>query len=245
MSESSSGSTTEKLGVKFMDLRMWPKGPWDEEPNQAAWQDEDTALFCFFAREDDGTLSGFVGVPMSHPLYGKQAQELGHLGVHGRVVLADENPRALGWRTDPHPLPSRTWWIGFKTSGYGDLIPEDLRRYPESEKELQDRLDDTYRDVEFVKEQCAHLAAQLRSPLETLAAAREGRSGADFDLGDLAYCPECGTREKGAAILVTRSPLGVEAKGEWTKYRCECRFEYWDDGNDIWLSDDELLEGVS
>lgn len=48
--------------------------------------------------------------------------------------------------------PDRVWWLGFDCSHYGDLSPEMERRYADG---------GTYRNIEYVKRECASLARQL------------------------------------------------------------------------------------
>lgn len=45
-------------------------GPWDQEADKIAWVDEATGMGCIILRQQNGTLSGYVGVGPSHPLFG-------------------------------------------------------------------------------------------------------------------------------------------------------------------------------
>lgn len=49
------------------------EGPWNNEADKVAWIDEATGLGCIMLRQEDGTLSGYVGVSPEHPLYGFEA----------------------------------------------------------------------------------------------------------------------------------------------------------------------------
>ena len=46
------------------------EGPWTTEGDKIAWVDEGTGLGCIILRQEDGTLSGYVGVGSEHPLFG-------------------------------------------------------------------------------------------------------------------------------------------------------------------------------
>ena len=55
--------------------------PWESEPNNAEWVDEDTGYKCRITRHDHfGHLCGYVGISKSHPLYGKTKTTKTHGG---------------------------------------------------------------------------------------------------------------------------------------------------------------------
>lgn len=64
-------------------------GPWSNEADKVAWVDEETGLGCIMLRQEDGTISGYVGVGPEHPLFGFEADavpvEISNL-VHGGVT---------------------------------------------------------------------------------------------------------------------------------------------------------------
>lgn len=49
----------------------WGPGPWEEEPDKRQWTDPATGLPCLIVRNRLGGLCGYVGVPPSHPWYGR------------------------------------------------------------------------------------------------------------------------------------------------------------------------------
>ncbi len=49
-------------------------GPWNDEADKVAWVDKETGLGCIILRQENGTLSGYVGVDPSHPLFGFDAE---------------------------------------------------------------------------------------------------------------------------------------------------------------------------
>lgn len=48
-----------------------PGGAWDAEPDKQQWVDEATGLDCLAVRNPSGTWCGYVGVPTTHPVFGK------------------------------------------------------------------------------------------------------------------------------------------------------------------------------
>jgi hypothetical protein len=137
----------------------WPKGPWDNEPDKMQWVDEATGRPCLVVRNPLGALCGYVGVPPSHPLHGKHYHEVDlKEGVHGGLTFSDRcNP---GEREDtgichlPEPgEPDDVWWFGFDCSHGWDITPgmQMTMSFP----------DVVYRTFEYVRRECAALAAQL------------------------------------------------------------------------------------
>lgn len=83
----------------------WPDGPWQGEPDKVQWVDEPTNLDCLIVRGPAGALCGYVGVPESHPWYGKDYGQCAQspacedswcshspeslINVHGGLTFAD------------------------------------------------------------------------------------------------------------------------------------------------------------
>ena len=64
-------------------------GPWNDEADKIAWVDEETEFGCIILRQENGTLSGYVGVGADHPLFGfsDEAVPVGiSNSVHGGVT---------------------------------------------------------------------------------------------------------------------------------------------------------------
>lgn len=55
------------------DRRPSQDGPWNDEADKVSWVDEETGLGCIMLRQEDGTISGYVGVGPEHPLFGYEA----------------------------------------------------------------------------------------------------------------------------------------------------------------------------
>ena len=42
----------------MLPRKDWPKGPWDNEPNELKWRDKETGLQCYIRRSNLGALLG-------------------------------------------------------------------------------------------------------------------------------------------------------------------------------------------
>jgi hypothetical protein len=162
----------------------WGPGPWDDEPDELEWRDARTGLRCKLRRNSHmGILCGYVGVPPGHSLFGwdyhddiklkpefmqgsldevsvfslftydKEAYENGTipldiaLKVHGGLTWTEEE--------------GGLWWFGFDCGHAFDLSPGLQALYREHNLDLPDNYE-TYRDVNYVKQQCTDLAFQLK-----------------------------------------------------------------------------------
>jgi hypothetical protein len=141
----------------FIDKSAWPRGPWDDEPDKMQWLDEATGLPCLIVRGPlAGALCGYVGVPEGHPCFGVEYDAPG-VDVHGGLTFAGpcDPDRAHGICHVVEPgEPDGVWWLGFDCAHGGDLAPA-------FEAALRDVLGDEYRDLDYVRAECARLAAQL------------------------------------------------------------------------------------
>jgi len=152
----------------FTDKAEWGDGPWQSEPDELAFSYGDVA--CRIVRNPRlGGLCGYVGVPPSHPWYGKGYDELdARTDVHGGLTFAGEfgegaaitgrdHQRGHGWtyatRTD-----DRLWWVGFDCMHAGDLTPA-LDAFERS-KGFDPILGGTYRELGYVRRAVEDLARQ-------------------------------------------------------------------------------------
>jgi hypothetical protein len=158
----------KQLEWTFVDKSAWLRGPWDSEPDKLQWTDEATGLPCLVHRGPCGALCGYVGVAEGHPWFEK-AYEVPDVTVYGGLTFADFCAETSG--PDDHGIchlpepgePERVWWLGFDCAHVGDFCPGTqslLRRHCISEVSGLD-LGETYRDLPFVRKQCAALAAQV------------------------------------------------------------------------------------
>ncbi|MES2729973.1 MAG: hypothetical protein V4621_07785 [Pseudomonadota bacterium] len=168
-----------------IDKSTWGPGPWQTEPDKIQYQDEATGFPCLVTRTDMGNLCGYVGVPESHPLFGKSDNNARDVCVHGGVTFADScQPHATeesGVCHLPEPGESdNVWWFGFDCAHAGDFLPgmgalmksispknpnpEPGYTFGTGTTYYRDLLGgDKYRDLAYVKENIAHLALQLKA----------------------------------------------------------------------------------
>lgn len=142
------------------DKSAWGFGAWINEPDKIQWQDKATGLPCLIVRsESSGALCGYVGVAEGHPLF--RTTHPDHLNVHGGVTFTghcmEDLPESVGVCHIPaEGEPAHVWWIGFDCAHGGDYSPIfviSLR--------VSGIFDGVYRNVKYVKAECAKLAAQL------------------------------------------------------------------------------------
>jgi hypothetical protein len=122
--------------------------PWESEPDSSCWVDPETRSQCMARRGPSGHWCGYVGLPRDHPAFGVDDGDV-DVDVHGGLTFSgtvDVDPEGL-------------WWLGFDCAHLGDLVPG------------LDRIgavvgDSVYRDLDYVRGECARLAAQLARPLK-------------------------------------------------------------------------------
>lgn len=152
-------------------------GPWDDEPDELDWTDERTGYDCRIMRHpSSGHLCGYVRVPETHALHGKEySDELtpeqeplmaavmeGQIGKRGAIDVFGMalGVRRIGYLFDVHGgltfsgelRGKEGYWFGFDCAHCDDLSPGS--RYSGGE---------LYRDMEYVKAECASLARQLHA----------------------------------------------------------------------------------
>jgi hypothetical protein len=164
------------------------EGPWLGEADKLAWVDPATGLECIMLRDHpNGFLSGYVGVPESHPLFGWDHEAVpSNLGieVHGGLTYS----RICGEGPSPQPrlitevrrichvvvvvgtAPLRhgsdhrvhegQWWFGFDCNHLYDVVPG--RKY-DRPRFMGAETDAEYRDDGYVVREIRNLAAQLKA----------------------------------------------------------------------------------
>jgi hypothetical protein len=137
----------------------WPSGPWDGEPDKVQWPDEATGLPCLAVRhQSSGHWCGYVGVGSDHRYYGINYDDC-QVEVHGGLTFAS-HCQPGGFESSgvchlPEPGESgEVWWLGFDCAHAWDLSPWYQARG------LNCPLD-VYRTLDYVKDECKSLAAQL------------------------------------------------------------------------------------
>ena len=172
------------------DVRPDADGPWLGEADKVAWRDEATGYECIMMRDTQGGyLSGYVGVPIDHPLHGFSEDAVpADIGVevHGGLLYADicqdgptperrqildearrichapsKPPRyvATSHGSDYRVEDAHAWWFGFSCNHLYDVIPNDTR----GPLFLEAETGAVYRDDAYVCREVTNLAAQLRA----------------------------------------------------------------------------------
>lgn len=115
---------TKALEWKTIDrvFNEWPSGPWDDEPDKAQWQDQATGFACLAVRSShSGHWCGYVGVPQSHPTFGKNYDDV-DVQVHGGLTFSAQ--------CNDH---SRSHWKEWREKISLEKFAEEARQYPKGD----------------------------------------------------------------------------------------------------------------
>lgn len=151
----------QTLSWTTVDKTAWGKGPWQDEPDKKQWQDPETGLPCLIVRNSAGALCGYVGVSESHPLF-EQKYHVGYergIDVHGGLTFSDTcneeaPPEKSICRVAEEGGP--VWWFGFDCAHGFDFGPAIVALVGGDGY-------GTYRTLQYVEDNCAHLARQLKA----------------------------------------------------------------------------------
>ena len=160
----------------------WGEGPWVDEPDKVVWVDPATNLDCMIHRNQVGAWCGYVGVPNTHPDYGKEYDNV-DVEVHGSLTYSN---KCQTQATEEHgichvPEPGREhdiWWLGFDCAHAFDLAPQmeaHTRKMYEPGGPLADRKEEhdrimegdhllprtTYKDMHYAMHEVENLAIQI------------------------------------------------------------------------------------
>lgn len=142
----------------------WPSGPWDSEPDKIQWNDEQTGLTCIAVRNETlGHWCGYVGVPPMSPNESKHYDQI-DVDVHGGLTFSGpcQDDPEHGICHVPEPgQPEHLFWFGFDCAHCNDLVPYMLIL---QRKMGHENRWDSYRDLNYVRQQTEHLARQLGAP---------------------------------------------------------------------------------
>jgi hypothetical protein len=147
------------LEYRTMDKSAWGDGPWQHEPDKMQFVDAATGLPCLIVRNRFGALCGYVGVSKGHPYYGKVYDDP-DVSVHGGLTFADfcdpkgDEAKSICHKVEPGE-DDQVYWLGFDMAHAYDYVPG-MRKYNDSLSR-----EEIYRDIGYVKTQCARLAKQL------------------------------------------------------------------------------------
>ncbi len=132
-----------------VDRLGWLSGEWDGEVDKHAWRDLETEYSCAIIRHStSGHLCGYVKVPQEHSLSSCGYRDLppeAEVEPHGGVTYGEGDG-----------------WFGFDCAHAWDFQPGIaalLKSIGAPPRPLQG--DKVYKNISFVKRQCARLARQL------------------------------------------------------------------------------------
>lgn len=174
---------------RTIDKSTWGNGPWNDEPDKRQWKDDETGLPCLIVRGPSGSLCGYVGVPPRHPAHGLACdhyhysddetlepltptqEAINKIPAHGGLTFAGSCGHGDDESTGICHIPGTgepddVWWFGFDCAHAGDYSPAMESRRP---PHLRERIGQPtgwgsfieYRDIDYVTDQCAQLAAIL------------------------------------------------------------------------------------
>jgi hypothetical protein len=143
--------------LNWIDKSRWVDGEWQREPDRIEWVY--LGFPCLITRQDIGFLCGYVGIPPTHPYYGKDIKdkELKEIPTDKGINFSEPSYQIDDPRAVCHQLLTKTddyWWIGFDCCHSDDAFPRIIRFHNFSS-------DATYKNVEYVKTQVEFLAREL------------------------------------------------------------------------------------
>lgn len=129
--------------------------PWETEPDFLEFVDEDTGYRCFIRRNPElKHLCGYVELPKEHKLYGKDyinnEEIFNEIDVHGGVTYTGE----IRFKQQNYTIE---YVVGFDCGHAGDYSP-----YSWSTAISKALPYETYKDIEYVTNECKNLAKQLK-----------------------------------------------------------------------------------
>ena len=141
------------------DKSSWGEGPWMEEPDKAQWIGE-AELDCLIVRGPSGALCGYVGVPESHPFFGKDYNAVDTVDVHGGLTFSDkchptEDPAKHICHIGELAANKEVWLLGFDCAHSGDYCPDCGMRFGI-------RGFEQYRNFNYVQREVEVLGWQLK-----------------------------------------------------------------------------------
>lgn len=146
-----------------MEEQFWKniEGKWNDEPDFLELTEKGFHLVVL--RSYMGNLNGYVGVKITSPLFlrGYDDKNLYGVHIHGGLTFAGSGILI------PY-LKNHYWYFGFDTTHIYDLVPQlvGLREVIPSLKELEEkhgayRVQDTYRDLNYVSNEVNELCTQI------------------------------------------------------------------------------------
>lgn len=147
------------IEYRTQDKSKWPRGEWDDEPDKIQWQDGETGYPCLIHRNPGiGNLCGYVGLSPGHPFYEKAYSEGPEDHAHGGLTYSDfcqdvKCEEEGVCHVVEEGEEEKIWWLGFDCHHCWDFAPG-MSAYSSP--------DQTYKNVAYVKAECAQLAKDLK-----------------------------------------------------------------------------------
>jgi len=115
---------------------------------------EDSGYHCLIVRNPEaGYLSGFVGIPRTHSLYGFEFGEVDDIRAHVGLEFSGPSPGT------GQEQPER-WYFGFECNHLGDLWLKDLMSLDPVSLGL--KRSSSYKTMDYVEHEVRGLAQQLK-----------------------------------------------------------------------------------
>jgi hypothetical protein len=110
-----------------VDRTGWASGPWDAEPDRVDFRH--AKLPCLLLRNNrGGNWCGYVGVPATHPDYGRHYNDV-DVECHGGLTYADACDGSRICHVPQPGEPDDAWWFGFDCHHAFDVAPGFDARY--------------------------------------------------------------------------------------------------------------------
>lgn len=143
------------------------EGEWINEINRLEFKH--AGFDCLINRNQFLAWCGYVGIPKTHPCYGKEILMQDYTlpeGVHGGVSYSQECHELICHQTENKE--DNLWWIGFDCAHAYDLIPylNHIRKkwggnWQKIELDCNIKYMDVYRNIDYVTNETKNLAEQL------------------------------------------------------------------------------------
>lgn len=146
----------------FPPRSAWGEGPWQDEPDLVEWRHGGMA--CLMVRGPSGSWCGYVGLPGSHPAFGKHYDKVPEESAHGGLTFSGTCRGDICHVAGPGE-PEHVWWLGFDCAHSGDLSPgmnAHLRAYRLELPNLPEPFREKYRTLAYVKTRVEMLADELK-----------------------------------------------------------------------------------
>lgn len=159
----------ESIEYKAMDRSCWQRGEWDHELiDRKQWLDLNTGYPCIIQRNPRGAWCGYVGVPETHPYFGKKYDDrVINIEVHGGLTFSDFCGNVICYI----PNENKVWLLGFDCAHINDVVPVGVGFDPFLEMLnnicalFEERLKPEYRTQEYVTNETLKLAKQLKEKM--------------------------------------------------------------------------------